>query len=345
MSKNKETKEKKPKKLFYIEIIKGYVFKVAIDALSTNIHRATVEISKKGFFIRELDGDSGKNSKSLWDINWEKKNFNKFEPPKKRQIFSFNIKQALKVLKSVKKKDSIILYVQSDQLQCLCISIIPILKNGMQQRAENFKLSINYEKKLGKSELPDFYIENDIKKCAYGDPMVVTAVEFQKIKKLVSLCNTNILITMQKSNYLCFGMVGDDTILGADLEFGELLKKTDYTSSESSENDGDNQSHEEYLSSSENENNNSTEDEDEDEETSGSEDNEHPYLYKKEFGVSLFAPLIKLPGLCERMEFYAPLFPGYPLKISMETISNLGPVKVYIKDTVQAGKADENRRI
>ena len=31
----------------------------------------------------------------------------------------------------------------------------------------------------------------------------------------------------------------------------------------------------------------------------------YPFLYKEKFNVSLFAPLVKLPGLCNQMEFYS----------------------------------------
>ena len=54
-------------------------------------------------------------------------------------------------------------------------------------------------------------------------------------------------------------------------------------------------------------------------------------VYEAEFNSSLFNHLVKLPGLCNQMQFYAPTEDLFPLRIRMEA-GLLGTVEVYIKD-------------
>ena len=55
------------------------------------------------------------------------------------------------------------------------------------------------------------------------------------------------------------------------------------------------------------------------------------HIYTAEFNSSLFNHLVKLPGLCNQMQFYAPTEDLFPLRIRMEA-GLLGTVDVYIKD-------------
>ena len=59
-------------------------------------------------------------------------------------------------------------------------------------------------------------------------------------------------------------------------------------------------------------------------------------IYEKAFAKNLLAPLVKLPGLCTHMEFYAPLIDTYPLKVTVSVTTGLCcDVTVYIKDNDQ----------
>jgi hypothetical protein len=57
----------------------------------------------------------------------------------------------------------------------------------------------------------------------------------------------------------------------------------------------------------------------------------------------LFSPLVKLPGLCEQMEFFAPLFDSFPLKVSVNASHDSGTISVYLKDTQQIELIEKNK--
>ena len=51
--------------------------------------------------------------------------------------------------------------------------------------------------------------------------MIIPAADFQKIKKMINVCKTNILVTIQKNEYISFE-AGSENVTGNKLEFGQL---------------------------------------------------------------------------------------------------------------------------
>jgi len=314
--------------VFYAKITKGYVPKVAFDAMATNLQHIPIKLSKRGMFIRLADRDEVVSARSMWNISWERKKFSEYKCTKTKTI-SINVKHMQKMLKNVKKKDCLTFYITKTEPNKLYLLIQPSVaqNKGISARAETVFLSIK-QVNVVVPDLPDTYVnENGEKENAYGNPMVIESANFQKIKKMTSVCKTTIKVKIQKNNYISF-CVGDDSVMGSHLEFGELTyaPEEDYQSEETEE------SGEEEGSAveSESEQQESSEQEEEDEEESG--EKEYPYIYEKDFDVSLFTPLVKLPGLCTYMEFYAPKVVNFPLKVNMASTSGLGDVTIYLKD-------------
>ena len=322
--------------IFYAEVSKGYVPKVAFDALATNIHKIPLIISKKGISIRVADRDTPGQAHILWDVTWERKNFARGYICTKSGTIRINAKHLQKMLKNVKKKDSLIFFIKKSDENQLGIIIRPMdgtKTGGSVSRSETIYLSIEWVD-LVLPTLPESYLDEGKMRNVYGDPVIVESTDFQKIKKITSVCKTNILVSIQKDNYISF-RAGDEKVMSSHLEYGELLKVLDESISEESYDDSN---------CSEESNNCEPLIEDSEEEIQDNSTFVYPSFYKEEFDVSLFSPLIKLPGLCIQLEFYVPKIPTYPLKVSMMASSGLGSINIYIKNQKQISDMIEREK-
>jgi hypothetical protein len=221
------------------------------------------------------------------------------------------------MLKNVKKKDCLTFYILENDKTKLYINIQPTGQNvsGPAARSETMHLAIQIIDKYIELDLPDFYLDdNDNKHEAYGPPMIIGANDFQKIKKMSSVCKSNITVTLQRSSYVSF-RAGDAAVLGSLLEFGELTMTPEEYDDDIPKKKGK-----------------------KDIKTVG---NIYPHVYEAEFSMALFAPLTKLPGLCGALEIYAPKKPEFPLKISCSANSGLGEIQIYIKSTVQIAAMEQ----
>ena len=220
-------------KSFYAKATKGYVPKTAFDALATNLGRITLRLTKKGIFIREADCENVEYSHVLWDVVWPRKKFALFRCTTEA-VVTLNIKHLQKMLRNVKKKDSIAFFIEKATLKNpdlknrlgIVIQSAGAQTDGPARRAETVYINIRYVETV-LPFLPDFYIDPDTnEQCStYGNPMVIAATDFQKIKKM-SGCASTLLIEMQKSNYISFD-AGDKNVMCSKLEFGEKTMNPD----------------------------------------------------------------------------------------------------------------------
>lgn len=342
-------------KTFYAEISKGYILKVMVDILTGPLQRAYLNIDKDGIKLRQSD----LGNMVLYDIDLPRKNFRPFKCSKQMTI-SVNLKHMQGLLKNVKKKDSITMFIDPKYEGKFVIMIRPDAgkKNA---RTETNSIVFQEEKDYKFISLPE---------GGYLYPMVIEATDFQKIKRLTTI-GKFVNVTIQRDNYLAFtcdaGVVYDSS-----LEFGELLdhlegeetvkstpnkrcyclssnpedcscvcnKKNipssrkfrpkkgcgeylqdcycecpecgEYLQDCSCESDGKNGSDEGNM--------------------------EYPDLFKNQYFSTILTKLVKLPGLCSQMQFYAPTTPHFPLKIEVNAgqgAFNLGTIQIFIKDIPQ----------
>ena len=116
--------------------------------------------------------------------------------------------------------------------------------------------------------------------------------------KRLTSAGKTVAVKMQRDNYISF-MSDNISCFGSDITFGELKEEPD------SEDEGDEGGYE---------------------------------VYEAQFFNAVFNLLVKLPGLCTQMQFYAPTVPHFPLKIAMTAAQSglvLGTIQVYIKDVLQ----------
>lgn len=326
-------------KLFYGEASKGFILKVAIDTICGPLQRGIFIIDKDGIRLRQTDT----GNTVLYDINLPRKNFRGYKCVKPI-IISVNLKHMQNLLRNVKKKDSLALFIDPKEGEKFFITIRPegARKNT---RFETNSVVYQHENNYKMDDLPD---------GGYGFPMVIEAADFQKIKRLTAIGKI-ISVTIQKDNYLSFkcdaGVVYD-----SELGFGELKTEDDEeekpvkkstklcsTCKETPENCYcecetcgeylcdcycECETCGEYLCDCKCEKNGYDE----------IDDGEIPGLFEAQYYSHILTKLVKLPGLCTQMQFYAPTVPCFPLRIEVNAGQGgftLGTIQVFIKDVQQ----------
>ena len=283
--------------IFYGEVVKGYIIKTLVDVLVGSFNRTPFSITENGIYIRDCD----KNRSILFNIELHREKFIKYKCV--RDIFfSANVKHIQRLIRNLKKKDSLILGIRKETPDILCIMICPARKTeNTNYRSETADIRIQIESNPSLVDIPNSEV--------YKFPYVIDASEFQKVKRISSVAKV-IKVVIQGDSYL--GFICDKEIYSTALHFGDppsLEKNYEEDSSDEEEEDSETDSHEEDTVT-----------------TTSSP------IYTAEFNSSLFNHLVKLPGLCTQMQFYAPTEDLFPLRIRMEA-GLLGIVDVYIKDT------------
>jgi len=260
--------------IFYAEAAKGYTIKGVFDTLSANLHRECFTIAPHGILLCDADGNDKSPSTIMFDIGLFRENFTRYIYNFKEPVFkiSVNAKHLSRLVKNVKKKDSLILSISSDCLNKLKITIKPADPEKETSRREVNDVTIQTEMDRQEHEaIPDSF---------YEWPMNITSMDFQKIKKM-STVGKLIDVQIQGDNYISFYCDGAD-VYSTTLSFGRY--KEDDTN-----------------------------------------------IYKALFDTAIFNKLIKLTGLCNQIQFYAPSNAQMPLMIKLQA-GNLGVIKVFIKD-------------
>lgn len=298
-------------KIFYAEAVKGYTLKVMIDSLSAAMPRTTFCLTKDGFFHRNMD----EAHHVLFDIAFPRENFRPYVC-RKEVAFSVNLIHLQKLVRNVKKKDSIVMFLTKKDPDQLILAIRPNASGlGHNSRIETNGITITrIKEEVQHLALPELYVNEDEEEIqTYDYPMVIDAADFQKMKKMANVGKI-VKVEMQASNYISF-YCDNGKLYNSKLEFGEILDDP-------------------YASSSDEESDVSTEEEENEEEYTSSDEEDIKGWYEADFHMNIFSLLMKFPGLCSQMKFYAPQVKRYPLKIAMQA-GNLGTIIVYIKDTAQ----------
>jgi len=193
--------------MFYAEAQKGFVVKVTFDALALRLSRSTILFKKDGIYLR----DSDQRKHVLFDVSYLRANFKVYRCLTDVAL-SFNVKFLQKLIRNVKKKDSIIIRVDKDNPETI---VLAIKSDGNKSvpRVEFIEISVQREKMKALPALPD---------GRYGFPMVIDSSEFQKIKKFSAVNVKVITVRMQSNNFIAF-LGGSDKVFKNRLEFGELV--------------------------------------------------------------------------------------------------------------------------
>lgn len=188
--------------IFKCKTGEAYFVKVLAELLTNNIKTGCFEVNDEGITLRMFDHPR----KTLVDLYLLAENFSfyRFKGDSKLCV-GLNLNHFHKMLKSIKKKDSLQLFIEKDAKNELGIKTIPkentrITTSGI--KIQNIQ-SIEIEAPSG-----------------YGKPVIVPSAEFQKMcKDLSSIGSTNIKVVARDFH---IEFIADaDGILKRKVTFGE----------------------------------------------------------------------------------------------------------------------------
>jgi len=189
-------------KIFKCKTREGYIIKGLGELLTNNLKVGCFEIKNNGIFLRMFDY----HRNTLVDLSLLAENFSIYNFNYETPFFmGLNLNHFNKMLKSIKKKDWLELYIKSDNLTELSIKTIP---------KENTRITISGIKIQSIQNINIDIPEN------YRKPIIVQSSEFQKMcKDLNSIGSTN--ITVISYNYQITFIANADGILKREVVFGE----------------------------------------------------------------------------------------------------------------------------
>jgi hypothetical protein len=170
------------KNIFHAETDCGHIFKVFIELLSgLNFRRCCLKISKKGICMRDMD----QFKKVLFDVFLDRDNFKFFEYEFEEETicFSFGVLAFKRLISTIKRKDSLGLFIRDPSLKELIFVIKPrYTEDGLFRKDEN-QITISQQEENFVSLPPDEYEEDNQIKKVYSQPVVLGIQEMQKLKK------------------------------------------------------------------------------------------------------------------------------------------------------------------
>ena len=108
--------------IFYCKTTEGYIIKVLSELLQNNIKNGCFIVNEKGMSFRMTDS----NRRILIDVKLSADKFSSFKYNQSRQIsIGLNLSHFYKMLKNVKKKDSLVLFIEENKEDELGIRVIP----------------------------------------------------------------------------------------------------------------------------------------------------------------------------------------------------------------------------
>lgn len=180
----------------------GHSIKILAELLQNNIKTACFEIDQKGIKLTQMDT----RRSILIDLMLDSENFTiyKFKAPEKIFV-GINLNHFHKMLKSVKKKDSLQLFIDDENPTDLCIKVIP---------KENNRKSTSVVK-IQTIQTLDIYLP-----MGYTKSVIVPSTEFQKALKELSPLGT--VINVVAKNFHIDFKCNAGGVMKKKIEFGEL---------------------------------------------------------------------------------------------------------------------------
>jgi len=175
--------------LFRCKTTDAYIFKILTELLHNIIKTACFEISAKKIILRMMDS----NRRTLIDLTLHADNFNlyHFSPHIENGVLNIglNLNHFYKMLKSIKKRDQLFLFIQENNVSDLGIHIVPRDQSRVTKAFVKIQNIQNLE-----IALPE----------AYDHSILVASNEFSKMCKDMFSMSTSISITTQK---YCIGFL------------------------------------------------------------------------------------------------------------------------------------------
>ena len=188
--------------LFKCKTGEAYYIKVLAELLTNNLKTGCFEVSETSITLRMFDH----HRKTMVDLELLAENFSVYKYKLENNFcLGLNLNHFHKMLKSIKKKDSLQLFIESENITELGIKTIP--KENTRITTSGIKIQTIQNLDI---DIPD----------GYGKPVIVLSSEFQKMcKDLSSIGSTN--ITVVAKNFHIEFIADADGILKRKVVFGE----------------------------------------------------------------------------------------------------------------------------
>jgi proliferating cell nuclear antigen PCNA len=170
--------------IFQAKTEEAFVIKILGELLSNRLQFAHFKVNEKGIFL--LQTDRKIPSEQLIEISLLRENFSPYKCSK-QLIFSVNTNNLYKMLKCIKKKDAIRLYIHEDEPSILGICV--------EQMNENNRV-------LTTLKIVNTHIEEILRPEGYDTPIIIPNKQFQKMKNLHNISKT--MVITSKLNYIRF---------------------------------------------------------------------------------------------------------------------------------------------
>lgn len=180
----------------------AYTIKILGELLQNNIKTACFEIDDTGIKLCMMDH----HRTILIKVTLESDNFTFYKFRSKETLFlGINLNHFHKMLKSIKKKDSLELFINSDHPNDLGIKVIP---------KENNRITTSYIK-IQRIQTIDIDIP-----CGYNKPIIVSSSEYQKMCKDMAHMGNFINVVSRNFHIKFFCNAGG--VMKRLVEFGEM---------------------------------------------------------------------------------------------------------------------------
>lgn len=200
--------------LFRAKTDYGYMFKILTELIKMNVKNAYFTIDKNGIYMSAIDS----NMWLLFDLELDHKRFLLYIFDYDEQIkIGLNLKYFYQMIRSMKKRDTIELFIENDKSDKFGIRVYPRENNRI---SESF-LKI-YEYQLIEIDIPG-KIDDEI---TYGRPINICANDFQKmIKDLCGIANT---IRIESTQYIVKFSSIIEEVLSKEITFGDIQEHSNY---------------------------------------------------------------------------------------------------------------------
>ena len=193
--------------LFYCKTAEGYIIKILSELLQNNIKNGCFIINENGIFFRMTDS----NRRILIDLSLDANHFSNYKFSGKPLSVGLNLSHFYKMLKNIKKKDSLALFITEDKEDELGIRVIPKEKN---------RVTTSYVKIQNLQSL-DIDIPSDYKK-----PVNIPSNEYIKMIKDLNNMGGNLITVSSGVGFFKFNC-NTNGIYSREIIFGDTEEKMD----------------------------------------------------------------------------------------------------------------------
>ena len=193
--------------IFKAKTNNAYIIKILAELLQNNIKTACFEIDKLGIELCMMDH----HRTILIQVSLKSEKFNLYKFKSEEKLFlGINLNHFHKMLKSIKKKDSVCLFINDDAPNDLGIKVIP---------KENNRITTSFIK-IQEIQTIDIDIPE-----GYGKPIIVPSSEYQKMCKDMSHIGNNINV-VSKNFHIKF-ICNAGGVMKRHVEFGDTEDSED----------------------------------------------------------------------------------------------------------------------